>query len=83
MFKMHMKPLLILATLLFGLACPAALPSQVSDLPSLAPMLERATQGVVNISIYTSVRFRSPLHDFSAFPMNAVNCGGNRAPVPG
>lgn len=66
-----MKLFLSLALLLFGFACPAALPPQVSggsEVPSLAPMLERATQGVVNISIYTSVGFRSPLHEFFGIP---------------
>ena len=66
-----MKQFLSLALLLFGFACGAALPPQVSggsEVPSLAPMLERATQGVVNISIYTSVRIRSPLHEYFGIP---------------
>ena len=64
-----MKMFLSLALLLF--ACGAALPPQAtggSEVPSLAPMLERATQGVVNISIYTSVRVRSPLYEFFGIP---------------
>ena len=66
-----MKRFLSFALLFFGVACGGALPPQVSDgseVPSLAPMLDRATQGVVNISIYTSVRIRSPLHDFFGIP---------------
>ena len=66
-----MKRFLSFALLFFGIACGGALPPQVSDgseVPSLAPMLDRATQGVVNISIYTSVRIRSPLHDFFGIP---------------
>ena len=66
-----MKLFLPLALLLFGFACGAALPPQVSrgaEVPSLAPMLDRATRGVVNISIYTSVRIRSPLHEFFGIP---------------
>ena len=57
--------------LFFGVAWGGALPPQVSggsDVPSLAPMLDGATQGVVNISIYTSVRIRSPLHEFFGIP---------------
>lgn len=65
-----MKPFLSFALLVFGIACGAALPPQVSgsEVPSLAPMLDRATQGVVNISIYTAVRIRSPLHEFFGIP---------------
>ena len=66
-----MKPFLSFVLLFFGVACGGALPPQVSDgseLPSLAPMLDRATQGVVNVSIYTSVRVRSPLHEFFGIP---------------
>ncbi len=66
-----MKLFFSFALLFFGIACGGALPPQVSDgseVPSLAPMLDRATQGVVNISIYTSVRIRSPLHDFFGIP---------------
>ena len=65
-----MKQFLSFALLVFGVTCGAALPPQVagSEVPSLAPMLERVTQGVVNISIYTSVRIRSPLHEFFGVP---------------
>ena len=66
-----MKRFFSFALLFFGVACGGALPPQVSggsEVPSLAPMLDRATQGVVNISIYTSVRIRSPLHDFFGVP---------------
>ncbi len=66
-----MKLFFSFALLFFGVACGGALPPQVSggsEVPSLAPMLDRATQGVVNISIYTSVRIRSPLHDFFGIP---------------
>ena len=65
-----MKPFLSFALLVFGVTCGAALPPQVSgsEVPSLAPMLDRATQGVVNISIYTAVRIRSPLHEFFGIP---------------
>ena len=66
-----MKRFLSFALLFFGVACGGAVPPQVSggsEVPSLAPMLDRATQGVVNISIYTSVRIRSPLHDFFGIP---------------
>lgn len=44
----------------------AALPPQGADgtpLPSLAPMLERATPAVVNIATYASVRVSNPLLD--------------------
>ena len=43
----------------------AALPSRVAEapLPSLAPMLERATPAVVNIATYASVRVSNPLLD--------------------
>ena len=65
-----MKSFLSFALLVFGVTCGAALPPQVSgsEVPSLAPMLDRATQGVVNISIYTAVRIRSPLHEFFGIP---------------
>ena len=66
-----MKRFFSFALLFFGVACGGAMPPQVSggsEVPSLAPMLDRATQGVVNISIYTSVRIRSPLHDFFGIP---------------
>lgn len=65
-----MKPFLSFAFLVFGITCGAALPPQVSgsEVPSLAPMLDRTTQGVVNISIYTAVRIRSPLHEFFGIP---------------
>ena len=66
-----MKLFVCFALLFFGVACGGALPPQVSsgsEVPSLAPMLDRATQGVVNISIYTSVRMRSPLHEFFGIP---------------
>ncbi len=66
-----MKLFFCFALLFFGVACGGALPPQVSsgsEVPSLAPMLDRATQGVVNISIYTSVRIRSPLHEFFGIP---------------
>ena len=66
-----MKLFLSFALLFFGVACGGALPPQVSagsEVPSLAPMLDRATQGVVNIAIYTSVRIRSPLHEFFGIP---------------
>ena len=66
-----MKLFFCFALLFFGVACGGALPPQVSsgsEVPSLAPMLDRATQGVVNISIYTSVRMRSPLHEFFGIP---------------
>ena len=67
-----MKPFLSFALLVFGVTCGAALPPQVSgsEVPSLAPMLDRAAQGVVNISIYTAVRIRSPLHEFFGIPEN-------------
>ena len=44
----------------------AALPINLPDggaMPSLAPMLERTTPGVVNIATYASVRVRNPLLD--------------------
>ena len=66
-----MKRFFSFALLFFGVACGGAMPPQVSggsEVPSLAPMLDQATQGVVNISIYTSVRIRSPLHDFFGIP---------------
>ena len=65
-----MKLFLSFALLVSGVTCGAALPPQVSgsEVPSLAPMLDRATQGVVNISIYTAVRIRSPLHEFFGIP---------------
>ena len=49
-------------------AVPAAavLPAELADgapMPSLAPMLERTTPGVVNIATYASVRIRNPLLD--------------------
>ena len=66
-----MKLFLSFALLFFGVACGGALPPQISagpEVPSLAPMLDRATQGVVNIAIYTSVRIRSPLYEFFGIP---------------
>jgi len=50
--------LLILLTLLFKQACFAGLPTQVDGqpLPSLAPMLEKATPAVVNIATRTHIR---------------------------
>ncbi len=66
-----MKPILFLALLISGVAWGGALPPQVSggsEVPSLAPMLDRTTQGVVNIAIYTSVQIRSPLYDFFGIP---------------
>ena len=44
----------------------AALPAELPDgtqVPSLAPMLERTTPGVVNIATYASVRVANPLLD--------------------
>lgn len=52
--------------LLAGLPCQGALPPQLADgtpLPSLAPMVERATPAVVNIATYASVRAANPLLD--------------------
>ncbi|HEX6832806.1 MAG TPA: DegQ family serine endoprotease [Rudaea sp.] len=47
------------------LPCSAALPPAVDGqaLPSLAPMLEKVTPGVVNINSKTKVRVRNPLMD--------------------
>ena len=56
------------AVLCAAVALPAAgaLPTELPDgeaMPSLAPMLERTTPGVVNIATYASVRIRNPLLD--------------------
>jgi S1-C subfamily serine protease len=56
--------LMLLTSLLLPLAAAAALPSRLADgseLPSLAPMLERTTPAVVNIATYTTVQVRNPL----------------------
>ena len=54
--------LCVLATLSTTAALPAELPDGTS-MPSLAPMLERTTPGVVNIATYASVRVGNPLLD--------------------
>ncbi len=55
-----------LACALAALPGGAALPVELPDggrIPSLAPMLERTTPGVVNIATYASVRVGNPLLD--------------------
>ncbi|MYE82590.1 MAG: serine endoprotease DegQ, partial [Gammaproteobacteria bacterium] len=44
-------------------AAPPTDPPDGQTVPSLAPMLERTTPGVVNIATYASVRIRNPLLD--------------------
>ena len=56
------------AALCLAVALPGAgaLPAELPDgqtVPSLAPMLERTTPGVVNVATYASVRIRNPLLD--------------------
>ena len=51
---------------LAAVSTTAALPAELPDgtqVPSLAPMLERTTPGVVNIATYASVRVANPLLD--------------------
>src|SRR5690606_38455305 len=53
-----------LVALLTTIPAQAALPARLADgqeLPSLAPMLDRATPAVVNIATYTTVQVRNPL----------------------
>ncbi len=55
-----------LVCLVWGQALGAALPTVLESgepLPTLAPMLERATPSVVNIATFTNVRVRNPLLD--------------------
>ena len=56
---------LLILTLVFSPLAQAALPSVVGGqrLPTLAPILEKALPGVVNISAQTVVRDRNPLFD--------------------
>ena len=67
------RPLAALLTALLGaavpLASPAALPATVDgqQLPSLAPMLEKVTPAVVNISTKTRVQVRDPFFDDPMF----------------
>ena len=59
-----MRTLTALAPILLGYAAHAALPEVVDgqELPSLAPMLERTTAGVVNVATFAQVRtYDSPL----------------------
>ena len=59
-----MKTLTVLAPILLSCAAHAALPEVVDGqrLPSLAPMLERTTAGVVNVATFARVRtYDSPL----------------------
>ena len=58
------QALLVLVASLLALPAHAVLPLALADgteLPSLAPMLERATPAVVNIATSTRVRQRNPL----------------------
>ena len=67
------RPLAALLTALLGAAVPlashAALPATVDgqQLPSLAPMLEKVTPAVVNISTKTRVQVRDPFFDDPMF----------------
>ena len=59
-----LQALLVLGASLLAMQAQAALPLALGDgteLPSLAPMLERATPAVVNIATSTRVRQRNPL----------------------
>ena len=63
-FYRNTQALLVLVASLLALPAHAALPLALADgteLPSLAPMLERATPAVVNIATSTRVRQRNPL----------------------
>lgn len=55
--------LLLLVALVWPLGASAALPVAVEGdaLPSLAPMIEKASPSVVNIATYTTVQVRNPL----------------------
>lgn len=54
---------LFLAAVIAGAPASAALPLEIdgAQLPSLAPMIERASPSVVNIATYTTVQVRNPL----------------------
>lgn len=63
-FYRNTQALLLLVASLLAMPAHAALPLALADgteLPSLAPMLERATPAVVNIATSTRVRQRNPL----------------------
>src|SRR5690606_9354228 len=63
-FYRNTQALVVLVASLLALPAHAALPLTLADgteLPSLAPMLERATPAVVNIATSTKVRQRNPL----------------------
>lgn len=55
--------LLLILALLLPMSLSAALPIAVEgdELPSLAPMIEKASPSVVNIATYTTVQVRNPL----------------------
>ena len=64
---------------LLAMSAHAALPLTLADgteLPSLAPMLERATPAVVNIATSTRVRQRNPLLEDPFFAAPAEQQGG-------
>jgi Do/DeqQ family serine protease len=69
----RIRPLAALFAALLGAAVPlasqAALPAMVDgqQLPSLAPMLEKVTPAVVNISTKTRVQVRDPFFDDPVF----------------
>ena len=61
--------LLLSAPLAFPATAQAALPAEVegTPMPSLAPMLERTTLAVVNVSSKTRVQVRNPFFDDPIF----------------